>query len=375
MSAAPVKNSNMAGIGGEADRNQRKAAALLEPAWSQAGLAAGLQVWRIEKFEVKAWPVSKHGKFYTGDSFIVLNSVEEKGQLKHHIFFWIGNESSIDEMGTAAYKTVELCDFFGGKPTQRREEQNKESAEFLALFPDMTYLPGGISSGFRQVVGDCFEVKLYQIRKTPKGVVEKEVTMSRKSLNQGDCFILDAGRLVYIWHGKSAHPLEKYEANAAAERIESRRRGQATATHVLDDKFWTLLGGKGPIKDASEATDEIAEPESGDGVLYKLTDETGKMVMFEVARGLLSKTMLDSDNVMILDRLCELCIWIGADASLGETRSALWATYNFLKTNSRDMTVPIHLYKEGQAIPHRVWNQIFEERTQKKRVWRRASQN
>ena len=33
------------------------------------------------------------------------------GKLLHTIHFYIGSESSIDEKGTAAYKTVELDDF------------------------------------------------------------------------------------------------------------------------------------------------------------------------------------------------------------------------------------------------------------------------
>lgn len=386
-SAAAAEDSNLSEVGGLTDRAVRKAAADTEPAWRTAGLEEGVQVWRIEKFEVKAWPESKFGKFHTGDSYVVLHAYIARkeigrlqsasrggrqradslcstasGRIEYKIYYWLGDESTVDEMGTAAYKTVELCDYFDGRCRQYREAQGEESPEFLELFPNLEYLPGGIASGFRQVISDCFEACLYQIRKTANRVIEKPVTLSRAALNQGDCFILDTGRLVYVWHGSAAHPLEKYEANAAAERVVSRRRGQAESTHLLDDRFWSLLGGKGPIKGADEASDDIPEPEFGDGILYKLTDESGKMEMFEVARRHLSRAMLDSDNVMILDRLCEICVWIGADASLGETRSALWAAYNFLKTNRRDLAIPIHMYKEGQQIRNKFWNQIFVDR-------------
>jgi gelsolin len=44
-----------------------------ESAWSEAGLAPGLQIWRIEKFVVVKWPNERIGSFYDGDSYIILH--------------------------------------------------------------------------------------------------------------------------------------------------------------------------------------------------------------------------------------------------------------------------------------------------------------
>jgi hypothetical protein len=65
------------------------------------------------------WQVN--GKFHVGDSYILLSTSESKsGKLCHAIHFWLGSESSQDETGIAAYKTVELDDSLGGGPTQYR---------------------------------------------------------------------------------------------------------------------------------------------------------------------------------------------------------------------------------------------------------------
>lgn len=40
------------------------------------GKSPGLFVWRIEQFEVVAWPKEKYGQFHEGDSYIVLHSVK-----------------------------------------------------------------------------------------------------------------------------------------------------------------------------------------------------------------------------------------------------------------------------------------------------------
>ncbi|XP_015766340.1 PREDICTED: gelsolin-like protein 1 [Acropora digitifera] len=133
------KDSNVANIGSEKDKALRKTTAGFEPAWKGMEENVGLKIWRIEKFEVKDWPKEKYGRFYSGDSYIILYSEEREvstqGQDRsHHVHFWIGQNSTEDEYGTAAYKTVELDDFLDGHAIQHRECQKMESEEFKEYF-------------------------------------------------------------------------------------------------------------------------------------------------------------------------------------------------------------------------------------------------
>ncbi|KAH8914041.1 hypothetical protein BT69DRAFT_1274370 [Atractiella rhizophila] len=76
-------------------------------------ISGGLWIWRVENFKLALWPQERYesGEFCEGDSYVVLQKVGKKDGkeiLKHDIFFWLGVETTQDEAGTAAYKTVEL---------------------------------------------------------------------------------------------------------------------------------------------------------------------------------------------------------------------------------------------------------------------------
>ena len=85
---------------------------MVEPAFRGAGQAEGMELWRIENLApVKIPEVT--GKFYTGDSYILLKTYRKGTSLAWNIHFWLGAESSQDETGVAAYKSVELDDSLG----------------------------------------------------------------------------------------------------------------------------------------------------------------------------------------------------------------------------------------------------------------------
>ena len=132
-----ISDTNVALIGSDEDKAARKSAAETEEAWWDSGKKPGVEVWRIEKFKVVKWPVEKHGTFYEGDSYIVLHTYKQgtlNPKLMYDVYFWLGSKTSRDEMGTAAYKTVELDDLLDGAPIQHREVMKHESEAFKGLF-------------------------------------------------------------------------------------------------------------------------------------------------------------------------------------------------------------------------------------------------
>ena len=296
---------------------------------------------------------------------IILSTTEEphSGKLLHDIHFWIGMDTTPDEMGTAAYKTVELDDYFDGEPIQHREVQDSESLEFRSLFPNLSYKKGGKASGFRKAASaiELYEHKMYRVRKMQvDGLRLEEVALHHNSLNDGDVFILDAGAKIYIWEGPQASPFEKFHANKEAERMESERDGKATATHDIDDAFWEVLGGQSEIHWADEVTDATATPKAEKTVLYQITDAAGELNCVEVGRGQLNTSMLKSEDVMMLVTEKELFLWVGLGASTAEGRSSYRLAMDWLTVNNRPMHTPIHMFKEGQTIRNEMWMKAFD---------------
>ena len=106
-------------IGTDVTKALRKHAASTEPSWQATGRGAGVEIWRTEDLQVKKWLKAKHGKFHKGDSYIVPNTTvgPVSGKLLHDIRCWLGRGTTADEIGTAAYKALELGNFLYGTAT------------------------------------------------------------------------------------------------------------------------------------------------------------------------------------------------------------------------------------------------------------------
>jgi len=358
-----ISDSNIANLGSDLEKKVREAAAQTEPAWANAGKKVGLQIWRIEKFQVKSWPTEQYGSFYDGDSYICLNTYKKEGgvALCWDVHFWLGTHTTQDEAGTAAYKTVELDDLLGGAPIQHREVQGYESDLFLSYFKNQIKLmSGGIETGFKHVKPEEYVPRLLHL-KGKKKIRVTQVDLNRSSLNSGDVFVLDGGLKIWQWNGRKSGPQEKQKGAQLGQAIAGERKGKAKV-YVLEEgdkdaEFWKILGGEGAVKSAEEGGDdnEADAAASGQKVLFHLSDASGKMEFKQVGTGSsCKKSLLNSDDVFILDTGAEVIAWIGKGASANEKKMALGYAQDYLKQYNRPPHVPISRILEGSE------NSIFK---------------
>jgi gelsolin len=354
-----LEDSNMANYGSEEHRQMRQDAARGEPAWEGAGNNPGIEIWRIEKFQVVRWPQDRYGEFYSGDSYIILHTkLDDEGKKEYDAFFWLGAETTQDEMGTAAYKTVELDDLLGDEPVQYREVQGNETKRFLDLFDRMTILDGGIETGFTHVKPTEYQPRLMHITGHKKHVQVYQVPIRPESLNDTDCFVLDAGLKIFQFNGTRSSAWEKRKANAVVDELQAQRHGKVRETYIIDgiadsgnaliDEFWTYFGGRpGSIPDA----EEMKEPPQVEMTIQHISDASGRMEVNEVCRGNLDRSVLNSDDAFIVDAGAALFVWIGNGANRAEKREAMRRAVEYLQQSGRDTNIPIARVMEGKEPP------------------------
>ncbi|KAJ3676276.1 hypothetical protein LUZ60_003688 [Juncus effusus] len=319
----------------------------LDPAFQGVGQKIGLEIWRIENFQPIPLPKSDHGKFHSGDSYIVLKTGYGKGgSYSHDIHFWIGKDSTQDEYGTAAIKSVELDASIGGRAIQHREIQTHESDKFLSYFkPCIIPLEGGFASGFKKFEEEEFQDRLYVCR--GKRVVRvKQVPFARSSLNHDDVFILDTESKIYQFNGANSNIQERAKALEVVQFLKDKyHEGKKCDVAIVDDgklvaesdsgEFWVLFGGFAPIGKKVIGDDEISL-NTTPPKLYSFED--GELKLEE---GLICKEKLENNKCYLLDCGAQLFIWAGKISQLDERKSAIKSAEEFLMKENRPKATQI----------------------------------
>jgi hypothetical protein len=252
--------------------------------------------------------------------------------LRWNIHFWLGQDTSIDERGVAAYKTVELDDLLSGIPVQYREVQGNESEMFLKLFKKLHILHGGTASAFHHVTAETYQPRLLHVYQTGKTLKVTEIPRQAKEMNHGDCFVLDAGMTIYVLKGDQASPMELYKAAEVAKSIDDSRGGRAQVTNLTEKEtsssdFWKYVEGSPSDIRSAEQHQQIQNSKKlvqQDPALYRLSDESGALVLTKSQEApTLDFGLLENDEVFLVDVGNKIFVWIGAEASAGERKSAM----------------------------------------------------
>jgi len=114
---------------------------------------------------------------------------------------------------------------------------------------------------------------------------------------------------------------------------------------TIEDTFWNLLGGKGPIKSAAEGgSDKITVVKR----LFRLSDSTGALTFTEVAEGpAVKRNLLNSNDVFVVDDGGQVWAWVGKASSVQERSKALQYADLYLKHYNRPINTPISRVLEG----------------------------
>lgn len=322
-----IKETNVANIGSKMDHDLREKAAATEIVWSiLENPQEGLKIWRIEKFKVVAIDVKSYGTFYNGDSYIILKTIKNNKEFTYNLHFWIGSNSSQDEYGTAAYKAVELDDLLSKKvrPHLYRETELAMSDIFRSYFPQgLTILEGGVETGFKHIpynpqdmFFNNFSSLLYKIHNN----TTKIIPLCSNLLNEEDSYIIDTGKVIYIYNGKSASHSEIYQCNNLAQNIRNSRTVIKTQIQQRFD-LEELKNDKSIFKDSNNNSILVEHINIPDEICNtKIVDFTPYISALTLTT-INNKTLNGNDSYIISHNNIKY-IWIGKESNNMESKIA-----------------------------------------------------
>ncbi|KAL0763478.1 hypothetical protein Bca101_079629 [Brassica carinata] len=345
----------------------------LDPAFQGAGQKAypslsnlllhGIEVWRIENFSPAPIPKSSIGKFFTGDSYIVLKTTALKtGALRHDIHYWLGKDTSQDEAGTAAVKTVELDAALGGRAVQYREVQGHETEKFLSYFkPCIIPQEGGVASGFKHVEAEEHITRLFVCRG------KHVVAFARSSLTHDDIYILDTKSKIFQFNGSNSSIQERAKALEVVQYIKDTYHDGTCEVATVEDgrlmadadsgEFWGFFGGFAPLP-RKTANEEDKTYTSDIKKLFCV--EKGQANPVEGDS--LKREMLDTSKCYILDCGLEVFVWMGRTTSLDDRKVASGAAEEMIRSSERPKSQMIRIIEGFETVPFRskfdTWDQV-----------------
>uniref|UniRef100_A0AAZ3QXN2 Gelsolin-like domain-containing protein n=1 Tax=Oncorhynchus tshawytscha TaxID=74940 RepID=A0AAZ3QXN2_ONCTS len=210
------------------------------------GQVPGVFVWQIENFVPMQVDEAFQGKFYEADCYIILKTfLDDNGALNWQIFYWIGQEATLDKKAGSAIHAVNLRNYLGAECRTIREEMGDESEECLKMTSPTLR---GTASGFYTVEDTHYTVRLYRVY-GKKNIRLESVPLKASSLDPRFVFLVDTGLEILIWRGANATLAGTTKARLFAEKInKNERKGKAEITTLQQSQeppnFWEVLGGQ-----------------------------------------------------------------------------------------------------------------------------------
>uniref|UniRef100_A0A0E0DM62 Gelsolin-like domain-containing protein n=1 Tax=Oryza meridionalis TaxID=40149 RepID=A0A0E0DM62_9ORYZ len=297
---------------------------------------------------------SLHGKFYTGNTYIILSTVELKsGVRQHNVHYWVGEEAKEEDCLMASDKAIELDVALGSNTVQYRETQGEESDKFLSYFkPCIIPIQGSLSSHMRISGDKSKDTTMFRCEGEHVARVT-EVPFSRSSLDHKAVFVVDTESKIFLFSGCNSSMQTRAKALDVVKHLkENRHCGRCEIATIEDGKlvgdsdagdFWNLFGGYAPIPRDVQDTIMTELMTTSSKKLFWIN----KRNLVPVETNLLEREMLNSDRNYILDCGTEVFLWMGMTTLVSERRTSVTALEDYVRCEGRQSNACSVILTEG----------------------------
>jgi hypothetical protein len=167
-----------------------------------------------------------------------------------------------------------------------------------------------------------------------------QVDEEPKSLNSGDCFVLETPANVFLWFGKGCTGDEREFSKSIVKTIVPKRGSnfEVVTEGAEPAEFWQGIGwdpsnGRPVYAEVKgEVEQEYHEPR-----LFQCSNNRGYFYVEEIFD--FDQEDLIEEDVMLLDTYFEIFVWVGKGANATEKKGALEAAFEYVKTDPSGRTV------------------------------------
>ncbi|KAJ7546195.1 hypothetical protein O6H91_08G029400 [Diphasiastrum complanatum] len=313
-----------------------------------------LQVWRVMGDSKTQIFAEEHGKFYSGDCYIVLYTYPGDRKEDYLLCSWFGKHSTEKDQAVASSLAGAMTDSMRGRPILARIIEGKEPAQFIALFQKLIILKGGHSPGYKDMIATKgiedetyseTSVALFHVHGTSfHNAHAVQVNAVATSLNSSYSFILQTETSLLLWYGTFGTQEEQQVAAHLATFLKPDTTAKSLKEGSEPSSFWSALGGKSEYPSQREAKEAEKDPR-----LFVCTSMTDTLEVIEVFN--YTQDDLVGDDVLILCTYGEVFIWIGQATSSREKKQGFSYGQKYLERASQlegiSQDIPIYKILEG----------------------------
>uniref|UniRef100_A0A0E0KYL7 Gelsolin-like domain-containing protein n=1 Tax=Oryza punctata TaxID=4537 RepID=A0A0E0KYL7_ORYPU len=326
----------------------------VDDAFLGVGDKPGLDIWCIMGSNLVAIEKTMHGKFYTGNTYVILSTVELKsGVRQHNVHYWVGEEAKEEDCLAASDKAIELDVVLGSNTVQYRETQGEESDKFLSYFkPCIIPIQGSLSSHMRISGDKSKDTTMFRCEGEHVARVT-EVPFSRSSLDHKAVFVVDTESKIFLFSGCNSSMQTRAKALDVVKHLkENRHCGRCEIATIEDGKlvgdsdagdFWNLFGGYAPIPRDVQDTVMTGLMTTSSKKLFWIN----KRNLVPVETNPLEREMLNSDRNYILDCGTDVFLWMGMTTLVSERRTSVTALEDYVRCEGRQSNAHSVILTEG----------------------------
>ncbi len=164
-----------------------------------------------------------------------------------------------------------------------------------------------------------------------------EMGLDADCLNRKHAFLLDEGKVVWVWHGANATYFDRFKAVELASKLANKERmGRSRVVQVEDDDaesknpttdFWKHFG---LVRPPHRIRDEFIAYETPKYRLWKTQNVDGKFDLLEITERPLTKSMLSTNHCAIFDAFYTIYVYKGTRSSPLERAASELLAQKFL---------------------------------------------